>query len=131
MKGYDCQTLMESFDTNCAILAAHLKFDPKTFVVSSEFVAVDDFLDNVDAEYPTNDEDFINGQQVEMEIEPNAEKELVQTLLIKMEMNSRIIETVHRVVQVLLVPLGLKVIGQKTLLSMQRRQRGERWNLLR
>ena len=64
VKGYDVntrRTLMESFDIDSAMLAAHSKFDAKTFVVTSEFAAEDDYLDEMEAEFGVTEEDLVGG----------------------------------------------------------------------
>ena len=85
VKGYDVntrRTLMESFDIDSAMLAAHSKFDATTFVVTSEFAAEDDYLDEMEAEFGVTDEDLVGGNdgKVEIDIPANAQQELIDTL---------------------------------------------------
>ena len=73
---------MESFDIDSAMLAAHSKFDAKTFVVTSEFAAEDDYLDEMEAEFGVTEEDLVGGTdgKVEIDIPENAQQELIDTL---------------------------------------------------
>ena len=74
--------LMESFDIDAAMLATHSKFDAKTFVVTSEFAAEDDYLDEMEAEFGVTEEDLVGGNdgKVEIDIPENAQQELIDTL---------------------------------------------------
>ena len=80
LKGYALgmkQALMESFDHDAALLAAHSTFDAKTWTVETAFGHDDDFLEREEA-LLTDDED--DEQGVQMEIEGDAREQLVSTL---------------------------------------------------
>ena len=84
LKGYTLgtiQTLMESFDTDAALLAGHSKFNAEDWTVETSFGQDDDYLDREEALLSSEEEnEGENSNDVEMEFEGNAREELVSTL---------------------------------------------------
>ena len=83
LKGYTLgtiQALMESFDTDAALLAGHSTFNAEDWTVKTAFGRDDDFLDREEALLSSEEEDECANSDVEMEFEGDAREELVSTL---------------------------------------------------
>ena len=83
MKGYmlgTIQALMESFDTDAALLAGHSKFNAEDWIVETAFGWDDDSLDMEEALLISEEEEEGTNSDVKMEFEWDAREELVSTL---------------------------------------------------